>query len=110
MPALPPGADDPPMTYLTITELAGQGLERFETVQAALPDPEPTGLLARYAGIHDTALVIVAVWASKANADRFEAEDLGPVARLLNHGTCPVRRAIGVAAADVYIAPPAEVP
>jgi hypothetical protein len=98
------------MTYLTITELAGRGLDTFETVRAALPDPEPAGLLARYAGVNDAGLVIVEVWASKANADRFQSEDLGPTARLVNDGACPVRRAMGLAAADVYAAPLAEVP
>jgi hypothetical protein len=98
------------MTYLTITELLGRGLDTFETVRAALPDPEPTGLLARYAGVTDEGLVIVEVWANKAAADRFQAEDLGPTTSLVNDGACPVRRAIGLAAADVYTAPPAEVP
>jgi hypothetical protein len=99
------------MTYLTITELPGRSLDHFETVQAALPDPEPAGLLARYAGVNDGALVIVSVWASKANADRFEAEDLGPAARLVNDGACPIgARTIGLAAADVYVAPVAAVP
>ena len=99
------------MTYLTITELPGRSLDHFATVQAALPDPEPAGLLARYAGVNDEGLVIVAVWAAEANADRFQAEDLGPAARLVNDDACPVgARTFGLAAADVYLAPLAEVP
>lgn len=99
------------MTYLTITELPGRSLDTFTTIQAALPDPEPTGLLARYAGVNDERLVIVAVWASKANADRFQAEDLAPTTRVVNDGACPIgARAIGLTAADVFVAPLADVP
>ena len=111
----PPGADDPSMTYITIHELPGRTMDDFEAVREALHDPEPAGLLARYAGVADGALTIIGVWADKTVADRFEADDLAQATRQVAaaaaaaDANCPVGgRAIHLAPSSVHVAPAAR--
>jgi len=100
------------MTYITIHELPGRTMDDFETVRAALHDPEPAGLLARYAGVADGVLTIIGVWADKAVADRFEADDLAQATRhaaaAAADPSCPVGgRAIRLAPSSIHVAPAA---
>lgn len=67
------------MTYITCNIIQGGSLEGYDLVTAALPTSEPDGLLGRYVGMSEDNLVVTAVWASKAQSDRFSAEVLGPV-------------------------------
>ena len=54
-------------------------IEQFDAVMQRLGD-EPEGLQARYVGIaSDGKPRIVTLWQSKADADRFFTERLGPV-------------------------------
>ena len=68
------------MTYLSCTRIPGGSVESYRELLAALPTSPPQGLLARYAGVTGDALVITAVWASKAHRNRFATEILPPVA------------------------------
>jgi len=52
--------------------------EQFEAVDAAIGDQVPTGLLARYLGVTEAGVAVTALWASKADADRFFVERLRP--------------------------------
>lgn len=69
------------MTYLTITHVPGGDLAGYHSILDALPDTEPDGLIARYAGPAGDDFVITAVWTTKAKADRFAVEILGPTVR-----------------------------
>jgi hypothetical protein len=81
-------ADGCAMTYVMCTTIPDGDLEGFMAVEAELPATPPDGLLARYVGVGADGLVITAVWSSKADADRFFAEHLGPVVRAV-HGERP---------------------
>lgn len=78
------------MPYLTNSLLPAGSIEGYQAITAALPDNQPTGMVARYVGMSDAGLAITVVWASKADADRFESEHLLPT----------VRRVMGPADAD----------
>jgi hypothetical protein len=68
------------MTYVLTTQ-SGTTLDQFNEVDAAIGPEVPAGLLARYVGANDTGVAITAVWASKADSDRFTAERLFPALR-----------------------------
>ena len=59
------------MEWITIVDWPGGTLPVFEELHAERGDPE--GLKARYTGEAQGALRIVAVWESKAAAERFFA-------------------------------------
>jgi hypothetical protein len=65
------------MAYTTISETRGT-LETFAQVDGLLPDTLPDGLLIGIRGMSELGLTIVTVWRSRADADRFSAEHLGP--------------------------------
>jgi hypothetical protein len=69
------------MTYITSTQISGGRADDYRNILAALPTPEPDGLLARYAGASGDTFVVVAVWATKTHSDRFATELLGPAMR-----------------------------
>ena len=77
------------MSYVTVVDdsPAGsvEGLDRLMT--EILPDPD--GLAARYAGMVDGRLCVVAVWDSREHADRFMRQDLGPGLRQLLGDAAP---------------------
>lgn len=78
------------MTYLTITHVPGGDLVGFQSILDAMPETQPAGLLARYAGQAGDEFVITGVWTSKASWDRFATETLGPAARAAGaHSTLP---------------------
>ena len=52
--------------------------EQFEAVDAAIGDQLPAGLVARYLGVTEAGVAVTALWASKADADRFFVERLRP--------------------------------
>jgi hypothetical protein len=69
------------MTYITCTHVVGGSADDYAAISANLPDQEPVGLVARHAGTADDTFVIIAAWSSKADWDRFAAEQLGPAIR-----------------------------
>lgn len=54
------------------------GVEDYRGILAALGDAPIPGRQAHYVGTEDGALVIVDVWGSREDADRFAAERLFP--------------------------------
>jgi hypothetical protein len=66
------------MSYVHFSRSPGVGLNEYETVERELgPDPK-AGQISHHVGVVDGALVIVDVWNSRADADRFAAERLFP--------------------------------
>ena len=64
--------------WITVATPPFTSLEQADGVLAQLDGP-PDGLQARYVGTADDGrLRIVALWASKDDADRFRTERLGP--------------------------------
>ena len=63
--------------WITVATPPFQDIERFDEVVAHVGEPD--GMLARYAGAtEDGSLRVVSLWESKAHADRFVTERLGP--------------------------------
>jgi hypothetical protein len=69
------------MTYLAIVD-SPTDLTFHRTVTDRLGNDHP-GFIAQFAGLHGDALRVVSVWESKSDADRFFAEQLGPLVREL---------------------------
>ena len=83
-------------SYLIPTDLDG-----LRAVDEALPTTRPTGLIARYVGATPNGMALTAVWSSKAEADRFGAEDLGPAIRRIHGGVLPGALLVDFEATDV---------
>jgi hypothetical protein len=67
------------MTYVHITAAPGYTVEDFNKVNAKTSPPqELSGLITWAAGTDARGLQVVAVWESKAHADRYAAEQLFP--------------------------------
>jgi hypothetical protein len=67
------------MAYVHIAATRGKTIEDFRTVSAKHnPWQDIDGLLAMAAGSDESGLHVVTVWESKAQKDRFEAEQLFP--------------------------------
>ena len=69
------------MTYIISTNTPGD--EATYRKVGELVDTQPEGLVALYAGAGGDGLSVTAVWESKAQADRFAAEQLVPALRQL---------------------------
>ena len=69
------------MTYIISTNTTGDEAT-FRKV-GELVDSKPDGLVALYAGASGDGLSITAVWESKAQSDRFAAEQLVPALQQL---------------------------
>jgi len=94
------------MQWITVATPPFQSIEQFDKVIAAV-DTAPDGMTARYVGTTDGTLRVVTLWESKAHADRFFAEKLGPaLARAL--GPEPVGRpeVFGIDVARSYVREP----
>ncbi len=80
------------MQWITVAAPPFQSIEQFDKVTASVDEAPPEGMQSRYVGTSDDGkLRVVALWETKAHADRFFAETLGPaVARVL--GPEPVGR------------------
>ena len=67
------------MHWITVATPPFGSIEQFDKVRAQVGE-EPAGLEERYVGTADDGtLRIVTLWESKAHADQFLAETLGPV-------------------------------
>lgn len=69
------------MTYVQSILITGTDLEGFRAVDETLPTTRPDGLIARYVGATPDGVALTAVWATKAEADRFGTEVVGPAVR-----------------------------
>src|SRR5918912_1573862 len=91
------------MQWITLATPPLESVEQFDDVRAD-QTAEPDGLQARYVGTTENGeLRIVTVWESKAHADRFFTQTLGPaLAKAL--GPEPVGRpqVLGIAVARTY--------
>jgi len=65
------------MQWITVATPPFASIEQFERVLAEQGE-EPAGLEARYVGTAGGELRVVTLWESRAHADRFFAEKLGP--------------------------------
>jgi hypothetical protein len=91
------------MTYITVVDDAPAGT--VENLDKLMTDilAEPDGLAARYGGMVDGKLCIVAIWDSRADAEAFMTQRLGPgLTRLLGEKPAPVR-SLGVEVEHSYV-------
>lgn len=91
------------MQWITVATPPFTSIEQFDEVLAQLGEA-PDGLEARYAGTADDGkLRVITLWESKAHADRFFAERLGPaLANALGPEPVGMPEAVGVDVARRY--------
>jgi hypothetical protein len=66
------------MSYVQVTRSPGIGMAEYERIHGGIgPAPVP-GLIGHHVGVVDGTLVVVDVWETRADADRFAAERLFP--------------------------------
>jgi hypothetical protein len=81
-------------------------IEQFDAVMAQVGG-EPEGLHARYVGTTGSHLRVVTVWESKAHADRFFAERLGPaLAKVLGPEPVGTPEIVGIDVVRSYVREP----
>jgi len=66
------------MSYVHITRSVGFGMDEYQRVDRELGPGPIAGQTSHHVGVVDGTLVIVDVWRSRADADRFAAERLFP--------------------------------
>jgi hypothetical protein len=66
------------MSYVHISRSPGVGMDEYRSVERELGLTPRAGLRSHHVGVVDGALVVVDVWDSRADADRFAAERLFP--------------------------------
>ena len=95
------------MHWITVATPSFASLEQVDAVIAQLDGP-PEGLEARYIGsTGDGRLRVVTLWESRAHADHFFAEKLGPaVAKALGPEPNGVSELIGIEVARSYVRQP----
>ncbi len=91
------------MTYISTNHVPDVPYTAYEKVNLALGDIRPEGLLARYAGEAETGFAVVAVWATRAHADRFVAEQLEPALHQVHGPDLPPGQFLGFEALDVVV-------
>ena len=93
------------MQWITIATPPFQSVEQFDKVTEAVDHTVPEGMEGRYIGTtNDGKLRVVTLWTTKAHADQFFANTLGPaLARAL--GPEPVGRpeVYGIDVARSYV-------
>lgn len=92
------------MTYITVVDDSPAGT--VENLDKLMTDilPEPDGLAARYAGMVDGKLCIVAIWDSADHARTFMAQRLGPgLAQLLGAPPATPVRTTGIQVEHSYV-------
>ncbi|MBA3249365.1 MAG: hypothetical protein H0T66_03435 [Geodermatophilaceae bacterium] len=94
------------MQWITVATPPFSSIEQFDKV-TALVDTEPHGMTARYVGTSNGKLRVVTLWESRAHADRFFAETLGPVlARALGPEPVGQPEVFGIDVARSYVREP----
>jgi hypothetical protein len=92
------------MQWITVATPPFESIEQFDRVLAAAGG-EPDGLEARYVGTAGGELRVVTLWESKAHADRFFAERLGPaLAKALGPEPVGTPKVVGIDVARSYVA------
>ena len=66
------------MSYVHVTRSPGIGMTEYERVHRELGPAPIAGLSSHHVGVVDGTLVVVDVWDTRADADRFAAERLFP--------------------------------
>ncbi len=92
------------MTYVTVVDDSPAGT--VENLDKLMTDilPEPDGLAARYAGMVDGKLCIVAIWDSADHARAFMTQRLGPgLAQLLGAPPATPVRTTGIQVEHSYV-------
>jgi len=99
------------MTWITVATPPFGSIDKFDQVVAHVTQ-QPDGLEARYAGtIGDGTLRVVTLWESRAHADRFFAETLGPVlAKALGPEPSGPADVVGIDIARTFVREPAGTP
>ena len=89
--------------WITVATPPFGSIERFDEVVARVGE-RPDGMLARYAGAtEDGSLRVISLWESKAHADRFMTERLGPaLATVLGPEPAGTPQALGVEVSRAY--------
>jgi hypothetical protein len=95
------------MQWITVATSPVTSIEQFDTVLTQVGG-NPDGLAARYAGTgQDGKVRVVTLWESKAHADRFFAETLGPaLARALGPEPVGAPEVVGIDVARSYVHQP----
>ncbi len=94
------------MQWIAVATPPFRSIEQFDAVLAQLGG-EPDGLEARYAGTADGTLRVVTLWESKAHADRFFAETLGPaLAKVLGPEPAGAPEVVGIDVVRSYVREP----
>jgi hypothetical protein len=95
------------MQWITVATPSFASLEQVDAVIAKLDGP-PEGMAARYIGTtSDGGLRVVALWESRAHAERFLTEKLGPaVATALGPEPNGASELVGIEVARSYVREP----
>lgn len=95
------------MQWITVATPSFASLEQVDAVIAQLDGP-PEGMAARYIGTTgDGELRVVSLWESRAHAERFFVEKLGPaVAKTLGPEPNGASELIGIDVARSYVREP----
>lgn len=95
------------MQWITVATPPFGSIEQFDSVHAQVGG-EPAGLEARYVGTADDGrLRVVTLWESKAHADRFFADTLGPaLAKVLGPEPVGAPETIGITVSRSYAKEP----
>ena len=90
------------MQWIAVATPPFTSIDQFDKVMENV-GAEPDGLHARYVGTSDDGLRVVTLWESKAHADRFMAERLGPaLAKALGPEPAGAPTVLGFDVARVY--------
>ena len=66
------------MSYVHITRSPGLAMAEYERIHHEIGPAPVAGLIGHHVGVVDGTLVVVDVWDTRADADRFAAERLFP--------------------------------
>ena len=93
--------------WITVATPPFPSIEQFDQVVSNVGD-EPAGMEARYVGTADDGtLRVISLWESKAHADRFFTEKLGPaLAKVLGPEPVGAPSALGIDVARSYARQP----
>ena len=91
------------MNWITVAKPPVESLDQVDAVLAQLP-AAPDGMVSRYVGTTTNGqLRIVSLWESQAHAERFFAEQLGPVlAKALGPEPDGIADVVGIDVARSY--------
>ena len=95
------------MQWMTVATPPIESVEQFDALLAG-QTAEPDGLQARYVGTTENGeLRVVTVWESKAHADHFFTQTLGPaLAKVLGPEPAGKPELVGIAVARAYTGQP----